>query len=72
MIRLRKIERCHPLARGQFFYVLRDINLDIAEGEFVSIMGPSGAENPRCSISSECTTMAGPANSSSMKLRSII
>ena len=43
MIRLRKIERCHPLARGQFFYVLRDINLDIAEGEFVSIMGPSGA-----------------------------
>jgi putative ABC transport system ATP-binding protein len=43
MIRLRNIERCYPLAKGRFFYVLRDINLDIAEGEFVSIMGPSGA-----------------------------
>jgi ABC-type lipoprotein export system ATPase subunit len=43
MIRLRNIERCYPLAQGRFFYVLRDINIDIAEGEFVSIMGPSGA-----------------------------
>ncbi|MEY2538378.1 MAG: putative transport system ATP-binding protein [Verrucomicrobiota bacterium] len=43
MIKLRNIERCHPLAKGKFFYVLRDINLEIAEGEFVSIMGPSGA-----------------------------
>jgi len=43
MIRLRNIERCYPLAKGRFFYVLRNINIDIAEGEFVSIMGPSGA-----------------------------
>src|ERR1700704_4268316 len=43
MIRLRHLERCHPLAKGKFFYVLRDIDLDVAEGEFVSIMGPSGA-----------------------------
>src|ERR1700731_3526050 len=43
MIRLRQIERFYPLAKGKFFYVLRDINLDIKEGEFVSIMGPSGA-----------------------------
>jgi ABC-type lipoprotein export system ATPase subunit len=43
MIRLRNIERCYPLAKGRFFYVLRDINLEIQEGEFVSIMGPSGA-----------------------------
>jgi putative ABC transport system ATP-binding protein len=43
MIRLRHIERFYPLAKGKFFYVLRDINLDIAEGDFVSIMGPSGA-----------------------------
>jgi putative ABC transport system ATP-binding protein len=43
MIRLRNIERCYPLAKGRFFYVLRDVNIDIAEGEFVSIMGPSGA-----------------------------
>jgi putative ABC transport system ATP-binding protein len=43
MIKLRHVERNYPLAKGKFFYVLRDINLDIAEGEFVSIMGPSGA-----------------------------
>jgi ABC-type lipoprotein export system ATPase subunit len=43
MIRLRNIERSYPLAKGRFFYVLRDINIDIEEGEFVSIMGPSGA-----------------------------
>jgi putative ABC transport system ATP-binding protein len=43
MIKLRRIERFHPLAKAKFFYVLRDINIDIEEGEFVSIMGPSGA-----------------------------
>src|SRR5256714_15033353 len=43
MIKLKHIERSYPLAKGQFFYVLRDINIDIAEGEFISIMGPSGA-----------------------------
>src|SRR6187399_941533 len=43
MIKLRHLERRYPLGREKFFYVLRDINLDIAEGEFVSIMGPSGA-----------------------------
>ncbi len=43
MIRLNHIERSYPLAKGKFFYVLRDINLAVAEGDFVSIMGPSGA-----------------------------
>src|SRR6185503_7992123 len=43
MIRLHNLERSYPLGRGQLFYVLRDIDLEIAEGEFVSIMGPSGA-----------------------------
>jgi putative ABC transport system ATP-binding protein len=43
MIRLKNLERCYPLAKAQFFYVLRDIDLEVAEGEFVSIMGPSGA-----------------------------
>src|SRR5438067_869845 len=43
MIKLRHLERRYPLVKEKFFYVLRDINLDIAECEFVSIMGPSGA-----------------------------
>jgi putative ABC transport system ATP-binding protein len=43
MIKLHHVERCYPLAKAQFFYVLRDIDLEVAEGEFVSIMGPSGA-----------------------------
>ena len=43
MIKLRHLERRYPLGKEKFFYVLRDINLDIAEGEFVSVMGPSGA-----------------------------
>jgi len=43
MIKLRRIERFYPLAKARIFYVLRDINVDIEEGEFVSIMGPSGA-----------------------------
>src|SRR5207237_1179154 len=43
MIGLSHIERFFPLAKAKFFYVLRDIDIDIKEGEFVSIMGPSGA-----------------------------
>ena len=43
MIRLHNLERCYPLAKGKFFYVLRDIGIEIKEGEFVSVMGPSGA-----------------------------
>jgi putative ABC transport system ATP-binding protein len=42
MIQLRNIEKCYQTRAG-FTYVLRQINLDIAEGEFISIMGPSGA-----------------------------
>src|SRR5258708_14571812 len=43
MIRLRNLERNYPLGHGKFFYVLRDIDIEVAEGEFVSVMGPSGA-----------------------------
>ena len=42
MISLRKLERTYPLGAGQLF-VLRNVDLEIARGEFVTIMGPSGA-----------------------------
>ena len=42
MIRLRNIERYHQNGPPKT-WVLRDINLDIKEKEFVTIMGPSGA-----------------------------
>ena len=42
MIRLRNISRVFPLKGGPF-YALRDINLEINEGDFLSIMGPSGS-----------------------------
>lgn len=42
MIQLRNIEKCYKTKAG-FTYVLRQITLDIAEGEFITIMGPSGA-----------------------------
>src|ERR1700737_2329987 len=43
MIRLHNLERSYPLAKGKFFFVLRDVDIEVAEGEFVSVMGPSGA-----------------------------
>ncbi|MEO7599410.1 MAG: ABC transporter ATP-binding protein [Opitutus sp.] len=42
MIKLRNINRVYPLKGGPF-YALRDINLEINEGDFLSIMGPSGS-----------------------------
>ena len=42
MIHLRNIEKSFPQGSGRLF-VLRQIALDIAQGEFVTIMGPSGA-----------------------------
>ena len=42
MISLRNVEKSLPSAGGQVF-LLRRITLDIAAGEFVTIMGPSGA-----------------------------
>src|SRR5690349_16091755 len=43
MIALKNLERRYSLGKEKFFYVLRDINLHIADGEFISVMGPSGA-----------------------------
>src|SRR5690242_11684447 len=42
MIQLRNVERSYKLPAGQT-WVLRRINLDIREGEFITVMGPSGA-----------------------------
>ncbi|MBV8207565.1 MAG: ABC transporter ATP-binding protein [Acidobacteria bacterium] len=42
MISLRSVEKTYKTAAG-VTYVLRRINLDIQEGDFVTIMGPSGA-----------------------------
>ena len=42
MIRLRNVEKYFEHGVSKTF-VLRRVNVDIAEGEFVSIMGPSGA-----------------------------
>ena len=42
MIQLRKLEKTYPAGVGKT-YALRQINLDIREGEFLTIMGPSGS-----------------------------
>jgi putative ABC transport system ATP-binding protein len=42
MIRLHNVEKSYPYKGGQTF-VLRQIGLDIDEGDFVTIMGPSGS-----------------------------
>jgi len=42
MIKLKSIEKSYPVGAGRY-YVLRRITLDVAEGEFLTIMGPSGA-----------------------------
>ena len=42
MIRLRNVDKSFSQGGGEVF-VLRRLNLDVEEGEFVSIMGPSGA-----------------------------
>jgi putative ABC transport system ATP-binding protein len=42
MIRLANVERAYKTAAG-VTYVLRRVNLEICEGEFITVMGPSGA-----------------------------
>jgi putative ABC transport system ATP-binding protein len=42
MIQLKSLERSYKTPAGQT-WVLRRVNLDIREGEFITIMGPSGA-----------------------------
>ncbi len=42
MIKLKNISKYYPAGFGKT-YLLRNINLEIKEGEFLSIMGPSGS-----------------------------
>jgi ABC-type lipoprotein export system ATPase subunit len=42
MIALRNLDKFYPVGPGRY-YVLRRITMDVAEGEFVTVMGPSGA-----------------------------
>lgn len=42
LVRLRDVSKDHAKGK-QTVHVLRQVNLDIAAGEFVAIMGPSGA-----------------------------
>src|SRR5438445_821640 len=42
MIQLRNVQRSYKTAGGET-WVLRRINVDIHQGEFITIMGPSGA-----------------------------
>ena len=43
MIELRNIHKSYNLGKANELHVLKGINLDIADGEFVSIMGASGS-----------------------------
>jgi ABC-type lipoprotein export system ATPase subunit len=42
LIRLHHVQRSYPVKAGRT-WVLRNINLDIEPGEFISVMGPSGS-----------------------------
>jgi len=42
MINLRNVEKSYALQGGRT-WILRNVTLDVADGEFVSIMGPSGS-----------------------------
>jgi putative ABC transport system ATP-binding protein len=42
MIEIRNLEKAYDQGGGRVF-VLRRINLDVKEGDFISVMGPSGA-----------------------------
>jgi len=41
VIALRNLEKSYPVGNGRT-YVLRQVTLDVPEGEFLSVMGPSG------------------------------
>jgi hypothetical protein len=64
LISLRNVEKAHKLAGG-LSYVLRRITLDIAPGEFVTVMGPSGAGKSTLLSILGCSTAPSPASTTS-------
>jgi ABC-type lipoprotein export system ATPase subunit len=70
MISLRGIERVYPLKGGPFF-ALQNIALEIAEGDFVSIMGPSGSGKSTLLHVLACTTTRGKVTINSVKFQFI-
>ncbi len=42
LIRIRGLTKCYGTKRGETTVALSDVNLDIADGEFVALVGPSG------------------------------
>ena len=46
LVELRNVSKIYRLGEEEI-RALDDVTLDIEEGEFISIIGPSGAANPR-------------------------
>jgi len=70
MITLRNLEKFYEGGYGRS-YVLRRINLEIQQGDFVTIMGPSGAGKSTLLSILGCWTAPGRASSSLWATRSI-
>ena len=66
MIELKNVERSYKTGHTET-WVLRRISLTIREGEFVTVMGPSGQGSRRCSTCLLCSTTAGWASTGSAK-----
>ncbi len=43
ILETRELTKSYPVGKGRSLSVLEDINIQVREGEFVSILGPSGA-----------------------------
>src|SRR5258707_1822360 len=77
LVRLRSVEKYfeHGVSRT---YVLRQVNLDIVPGDFISTMGPSGAGKstllhilgmPDMACHDECWLADQPCHKTNMKYR---